>query len=406
MPRITNIEVAQKNLPVRIVLLALAIVIAIGAFAYGFTKLLGADPGWTIIEATSTELNCSEDFILNYNLGAGEASATAESKALKVLYSQMAVDAYRIFYNDYESDDLHNIRYLNEHINQAITVDPALHKALSEIVNAGNRNIYLAPVYAQYMQLLVCETDLEAGQYDPQRQPETKAYITEVAKFASDPAMINLEILEGDQVRLNVSAEYLSFAESNEMEYFLDFSWMRNAFIADYFAEKLIENNFTNGYVASFDGYTRNLCAANMLFSLNVFHRVGQDVRIPATMNYRGGCSVVMLRDFPVGEDDRWCYYAFEDGRIANLLIDPADGEEKSAVSSMICYAQNESCSQILLAMAPVFIADAMDTAKVNDKMNQGIYTVYADGSAVYTNDPLLDISIYETFAYTKLPIK
>ena len=78
MPRITKIEVAQKYLPVRIVLLALAIVIAIAAFGYGISAWLTTKPGWTAIKVNSANINCSEDFLLNYNLGAGEASATAE----------------------------------------------------------------------------------------------------------------------------------------------------------------------------------------------------------------------------------------------------------------------------------------------------------------------------------------
>ena len=404
MPRITNIEVAQKNLPVRIILLALAIVIAIGAFAYGFTKLLTTEPGWTAIEVTPSELNCGEDFVLNYNLGAGETSATAESKALKTLYGQLVVDAYQIFNNDFESEELHNIRYLNEHINQEITVDPALYQALGEIVKAENRNIYLAPVYAQYLQLLVCENDLSAAQYDPQLQPETKAYITDVVQYANNPEMINIEILGENKVRLNVSAEYLSFAEENEIEYFLDFSWMKNAFIADYIAQKLTENGFSNGYLASYDGFTRNLYAANSDFGLNLFYREGQDVSIPATIHYPGGCSAVMLRDFPLNENDRWCYYAYANGRIANLMIDPADGNEKSAVSSMVCYSKDATCSQILMSMIPLYIADALNAQGVNALKDSGVYSVYPDGKAVYTNDSQLKIELFN--GYSKMIIE
>ena len=399
MPRITNIEVAQKNLPLRIVLLVLAIAIAIGAFAYGISSALSTKPGWAEIEASTSGLNCSEDFVLSYNLGAGETSATAESKALKLLYGQLTENAYQIFDNGFESEDVHNIRYVNSHINEEITVEPALHKALSAIAGSGNRSIYLAPVYALYLPLLLCENDISAAQCDPQKQPEILEFISQTAAFANNPDMINIEILDGQKLVLRVAQEYLTFAEQNEISYFLDFSWMTNAFIADYIADALIENGYTNGYLASHDGYTRNLCSAEQYFSLNVFQRVDKDVIIPATWHYPGGTSVVTLRDFPLSEDDRWSYYAYEDGRIASVLIDPADGKEKSVTSAMTCYASTASCSDILLNMAPLYLAETLDTQQVSALKEKGIFTLLSDGKAIYTNDTSLQIQLYEGYS-------
>ncbi len=399
MPRITNVEVTKKNLPLRITLLVLALIIAAVAFGHGISSCLSKEPGWTTIEVSTGGLSCSEDFAFYYNLGAGQMSATAEHKELKTLYAEATTTAYQLFHNDYASDELNNIRYVNQHINQEITVEPALYNALNEIAASSNRSIYLASVYAQYQQLFVCENDIEAAQYDPVRQPETVDYITKAAAFANDPQMINIEILDDQKVAVRVSQAYLSFAEEMGIEYFLDFSWMTNAFVADYIADVLIENGFTNGYLASYDGFTRNLCSDDQNFGLNVFQRSGKDVYLPATLNYPGGFSIVSLRDFPVSEDDRWHYYAFDDGRIAHLMIDPADGVEKSAVSMMICYSKSASCAQILLNMAPVYVTDALDAAQVNALKDMGIFAVYPDGNTVCTNDADLNIQVYEGYS-------
>ena len=404
MPRIKNIEVARKHLPLRIVLLALAIVIAIAAFGYGISVWLTTKPGWTVIKVNSININCSEDFALNYNLGAGEVDATAENKQLTALYTKATEDAYQLFYNEYVSDELHNIRYVNEHINHEITVEPALYKALSAIVAAGNRSIYLAPAYAQYRQLFVCGSDAEAIQYDPQRQSETKAYIAQIARFANDPEMIDIQILGNQRIKVQVAQDYLDFIQANEIEYVLDFSWMVNAFIVDYIAEVLIENGYINGFLASYDGFTRNLCSSDQSFSLNVFQRMGKNVLIPATMDYSGGCSIVSLRDFPINEKDRWRYYAFEDGRIARLFIDTADGEEKSVVTNMTSYSKNAGCVEILLSIAPLYLAGTLDTEKVSWLTQNGIYTVYADGKTVYSNNANLTLNL--SFGYTKATIE
>lgn len=399
LPRISNIEVAKKNLPLRITLLALALVIAFGAFAYGISSLLTTKPGWTDIKSTSASLNCSEDFVLSYNLGAGEMSATAENKQLTALYTKATEDAYQIFNNEYASDELHNIHYVNTHFNEEITVESALYKALSAIAKADNRNIYLAPAYAQYGQLFVCENDVEAMQYDPQRQDETKAYIAEVVKFANDPQMISIEILGNQKICLNVAQEYLEFIAANEIAYVLDFSWMVNAFIADYIADVLLENGFSNGYLSSYDGFTRNLLKTEDKFTLNVYHRTGREVTLPAAMTYTGSCSIVSLRDFPLSNSDRWHYYAFEDGRIASLMLDPADGAEKSAVASLISYSQTASCADILLSIAPLFVADSLDAQRLNALAEDEIYTVYPGLDAVYTNDGSLNISLFGDYS-------
>lgn len=405
LPRITNIDVSRKNLVLRVVLLALAVVIAIVAFWYGFSELFGLEPGWRTIKVSSGNLNCSGDFVLSYNyVDASDVSATAQNKRLTALYTKATEDAYQLFYNDYTSDELHNLRYINQHINQQITVEPALYDALSAISAAGNRCIYLAPAYAQYQQLFVCESDVEAIQHDPQNQTETKAYIAEIARFANDPNMINIQILGDNQIKVLASQEYLDFIDENEIEYVLDFSWMTNAFIADYIADLLIENGFTNGYLSSFDGFTRNLYDDDTNFNLNVFKRVGNDILLPATISYPGGYSLVTLRDFPINDQDRWHYYAFENGRIASLLIDPADGTEKSAVSSLIGYSETAGCADIVLSIAPLYVTDSLDTQKVNALTADGIYTVYPEGDSVYSNDPSLTLKLYEN--YTKKPIE
>lgn len=405
MPRITNIEVSGKNLTLRIVLLALAIVIAIGAFWYGFSTLFGLEPGWRTVEVTSVNLNCSEDFVLSYNyVDAADVSAAAQNKRLTALYSKATEDAYQLFNNEFASVELHNIRYVNEHLNEEITVEPAIYDALRAIAEAGNRSIYLAPAYAQYQQMFVCESDADAKQYDPQSDPEIKAYIAQIAQFANDPGMIDIQILGDQRLKMQVAQEYLDFIKENEIRYVLDFSWMTNAFIADYIADILIDNGFTNGYLASYDGFTRNLYNADYDFELNVFHRIGNDALIPATIVYPGGKSIVALRDFPINEQDRWHYYAFQDGRIASLMLDPADGSEKCAVTSMVSYSQSAGCVEILLSAAPLYLADALDTQQLNNLAEKGIFTVYPEGKSVYTNDEALHIKLYES--YTKQPIE
>lgn len=402
LPQLTRIELTRKSLPLRITLLVLALAIAVGAFIYGFNALISSNAGWTEIKVSTGELNCSGDFVLNYYLGSGELSATEENRQLVTLYTDAAVHAYRVFSNAYASDTLGNLAYVNAHPNQQITVDPVLYEAFAAIQAAGNRSMYLAPAYAEYERLFLCENEIDAKYFDPARNPELMDYITRVCRFGADPEMIDLELLGNNQVRLVVSDEYQQFVKDNDIGAFLDFSWMTNAFIADYIADILVENGLTQGYLASRDGYTRNLCPKDTKFTLNVFHRVEKDIFVAGDMHYPGGRSIVQLRDFPVDASDRWRYYAFTDGRIASTKLDPVTGTEKSAVSSLIGYSENKSCVDILLSLAPVYLADSLDTQALSSLTKQGIYCVYPQDKTVWYNESGLDLRLWENMNYSK----
>ena len=393
LPLLTKIELTQKNLPLRIALFAVAVAVAIAAFGYGISALLNQEPGWNEIKVASGAPNCSRDFILNYYLGGGEVSASVESKQLSTLYTKATEDAFRLFSNEYTAEDFHNIQYVNAHVNQEITVEPGLYTALEQIVKAKNRSIYLAPVYMEYQRMFLCEADAEAAQYDPVRQPELAEYISKICTFAHDSQMINIQLLGENRVRLHIDQAYLEFAEENGIEVYLDFSWMTNAFIADYIAQMLIDNGFTRGYLASYDGFTRNLWQGEQTFGLNVFAQEGNDIVMPATVEYPGGNSVVTLRSFPLSETDRWHYYAFLDGRIASLLIDPVTGKEMRAVSALTCYSATGGCADILLAMAPLYLSEQLDTQALNDLVQQGIYAFYPEENVIFCNDPALKIT-------------
>ena len=90
---------------------------------------------------------------------------------------------------------------------------------------------------------------------------------------------------------------------------------MKNAFIADYLADTLEAEGFTSGYLSSYDGFTRNLDRRRNEYAFNLFDRQGSDVNLPAKMRYTAPLSIVFLRDYPMGEQDKWHYYAFRENR-------------------------------------------------------------------------------------------
>ena len=386
LPPVKNLILSDENRMLRIILLVVFLVIAIVAFYIGIRAVLDTEPGWEAVECACGEVNCSSDFMFSYCYGQTEANPSVEKKRLSNLYSQLATDAWRIFNTD--------VLTLNEQVNKTVTVDPALYDALALFDQYNSRYLFLAPVYSEYAHLFIAQSDVEAADYDPAQNPQQAAYLAEMAAFAADPAMVDIELLGNNQVKLVVDAAYLDFANDEDISNFVDFGWMTNGFIADYLADKLIENGFTNGFISSYDGFTRNLDTRGEQFSLNLFNRQGTSIYLAGTMQYDRPISIVSLRDYPMSQKDQFHYYAFESGHLATTMADPADGMYKSATDSLVCYSYNLGCAEILLQQTAVYVAEALDEAALADMKANGISSIWFDGLSLCCNDEELTIAL------------
>lgn len=401
---IRRVELSESNVKLRLILVVVLLAVAAVAIVTGLNAALRTEAGWQSVQVQSVKANCGADFVLDYDFSEDGNAATAQFKKLTSVYSAACEDAYRIFYADVAGEGTANVHDLNSRPNEVLTVDPALYSALSLIQASGSRHLYLGAVYAEYERMFSAETEVEAESYDPARNPELAEEIAYLASFANDPGMIDIQLLGDNQVKLFVSDAYLSFAAQYEIESLIDFSWMKNAFIADYLAQVLIDNGFTNGYLASFDGFTRNLDTRGNTYSLNVFDRQGSDIYVSAVLHYAAPASLVFLRDYPLGQSDVWHYYAFSGDRIASLLIDPQDGMNKASVDSLISYSGDLGCAELLLQMIPVYICDEFSVSAVQSMASAGIHSIWCEGTSVCYTDAQADISLQQNdVAYTKV---
>lgn len=377
--QVEEIEISEDRIKLRVVLLVLTILIAVGAFAYGMGALFSSEPGLQEITVLSTgKLNCGDEFTFYYYLGAGEASATAEQKSVRALYSQASIDAYRLFNADMGFEDCGNLWSVNEHINEAVPVDPVLYEAFALLEANGARYHYLAPVYPLYLSLFQCQYDQETEAYDPFLNADLRAFCSETARFAGDPGHITVELLGDNTVRLKVSEDYLRFARENGITRFIDFFWMKNAFAADYIAGVLRENGYTRGTLLSRDGFVRHLDdTPGAEFTFALFRREGTMVSTWDTLRFSAPVSIVYLRDHPLGDGDGGNYYVREDGAIRFPYIDTADGLCKSAIPDLAASSAELSCAEIALKIAPIYIADTPDETALRALTQEGISVYY-----------------------------
>lgn len=376
---VEKVELSEKNLKWRIFLVVLLIMIAAGSFAYGINAFLSRNAGWQEINANSRNdaANCSQDFVFMYNLGASGAGATVEGKAIVALYTDATEQAYQLFHTKEEFEYVNNIYYINRHPNEEIIVDDMLYKAFDLISQTGNRNIYMGPVYMQYDDIFYCQEDYQLADFDPYVNEQVAEDYRNIAVFANDPEMINIQLLGDNKVKLFVSDEYLSYAKENDIVDYIDFFWMKNAFIVDYIADLMIASGHIRGSISSYDGFIRTLDTTETSYSFNVYDRVGQELNLAQVMEYTGPLSMVYYRDYEMNSLDYHHYYKKDNGEIRTAYVDVNDGFSKEAIDSLYVYSKNSSCAKLLLETVSVYVADEFDDRKLHELEAQGIYSIY-----------------------------
>lgn len=378
---INRIELSEKNTTLRwIAVIALLIIGAVG-ITTGIMSLLNKETGWQRVQVVPQERSCSENFILQYNFSGSGAEATAVNSKLQAAYGDACVKAYQVFTPDEAISGMQNLYYVNHNPNKTIAVDPLLYAAFEKM--DGTPWLYLGPAYAHYNNVILNADDAMVDDLDPEVSDEANAYVGKIAAFAGDREAVSLELLGNNQVILRVSKDYLAFAAEEEIENFIDFGYLTNAFIIDYLAETLIAEDLTEGYIVSADGYTRNLDSAHT-FSFNIFDRVENLVFPAAVMDYRGPISMVFLKDYPTANSD--VNYRGREDRFLHLFVDPVDGICRTSMENLVSYSYDMDCADVALAMLPSFVGS-------NFSVPEGVFSVWCEEDLICYNDETVSFS-------------
>ena len=401
---IEHVQLSTRHIALRWIAVAVCLILAVVTIGYALNALITVNSGWQVVEHQSTEITCAADFVVNYNFGDGGSGATTAYKRISMLYSDAAENAYWLFNKDAAHETIVGMRAINAAPNTVMTVDPVLYNAFAQVQAAGDRSIYLAPLYAEHDSMLACETDAFAELRDPAKDADAAAYAALVAAYARDAQHINIELMENNQIRLYVSDAYLAFAEENAIDTLVDFHWMKNAFIIDYIADTLVQNGFTQGAISSVDGFVRNLDDSGESYLFNVYDRPGEVAYLAAALQYAGRRSIVSLRAFPVSQDDAILrYYVYENGAAVAPQMCAQNGLRQNAVPSLVAYAADAGCAEVLLKTLPLYTQTALDTDELQALAQEGLYTVWCDQNTVMHTEPdakLVNLYTDETVTY------
>ena len=384
VPPVKHIELDEKKIKPRLILTIVFFIIAIIAITYGVVSMNSTDDGWRTVEVSSKlDGSCLPEIAFQYNLGASGVAAGVEYRELSKVYTEAADNATKFFNNRYYVDTS-NLRTLNDSPNSDVAVEPELYDALKLLSDSGRREMFYAPYYDEYTSLFLCVDENEAYNFDPKRNPEVEQYINSLSAYVGDENHVSLTFGENNTLRLNVSDEYLAFAEDYGITSYVDLYWMKNAFVVDYIAKKLTENGFYFGSLSTFDGYVRNLDkGSGYIYGFNLYDKVGDTVNPAAIMKYSGQISVVNYRSYPMTDLDAPYYSEDADGNTLSKYIG-GNGYPASATGSLVMFSREKSCAEILVRTMEYYLADTLDTAEVENIPE--ISCVYCEDSKVVTN--------------------
>lgn len=391
---VKQIELSGKHLTLRFVGFALFLIVAVVSLGYGLSQLVSTEPGWQEIQVSASEMHCGGDFTLSYYFTGSDG--TGVKRRVTRVYSDVAVSGYRLFHGTEQFDGVVNPAYISAHPGETLTVDEALYSAFSTLEAAGNRLLYLGAVYELYDGLFVCTEDRETVNYDPYTNPEVAAYYQSIADFAKDPNSIRLELLGNHQVRLTISDDYRKFVEENEIVRLLDFSWMKNAFLSDYLADKLCAAGFSSGFLTSQDGFYRSLSLEQSDFQFRLYDDLGDRQMIVASLRVTGKKAMIYLHAFPIGNAENSGYYRLQNGEIRTPYVDITDGRCRASAQGMLSYSSELGCAQMLMQMIPVYVADSHEDEALRAMRQSGIDTVLVQTGKITATEQGLAIETYD----------
>lgn len=316
LPKVERVELKGTHMGLRFTAFVLCLTLGLGALGFGIYSLLSPEPGWARIEATTDQAYVAGDFVFDYLLEEGGA---AQRKALTTLYTQQCLDMGRLFDATQAYEECpNNLYFINSHPGEDVQVDPRLYKAFQRLEEAGDRTVYLGVLEA-YCLNLYYDSGAEA---DPFERPDTEGLLRQLGEFAQSG--VRLRLLGGNMVRLEVTAEYAALAGELGLDCYLDFGWLRSAFILDYIGEELSSRGYTNGLISSRDGYTRSLGGDVGPVQRSLYRWDGERAVETGRQEMDTPVNAAAINGFPLEGDDGQAYInqrAILDGGTVNETV-------------------------------------------------------------------------------------
>lgn len=249
-----------KHIELYIIGFVLAVATASVAFVYACNNSAKLEPGWYQI---GTEDNAEvkaygSDFTFMAYFDGKSSEISASRNNYKTYYSSTLATYYAFLDDVNVYNSFPSIGLLNDHKNEVVTLSEfgynTLHDAYLKTKNNQNYSVFAGPLYGFWSNQFNLTPNLQI-ENDPLNNESNRLYLESLAGYINDPNHIDLEFLENNQVRLNVSSEYLSFIDANEISYSLvSLNILRTSYLLDAVSTEMNNKNLDKGLIYTSDG--------------------------------------------------------------------------------------------------------------------------------------------------------
>ena len=383
MKDVKRIEVDDKHVKLRIIILITLIAVAIAGFSIFFINLFSKRSGFEEIKVLSSIADPVSDDELSfyYDLGKSGNSPTDDYKKVTESYSTHLDYAYKSLNKYKEVDEYKNLYYLNRHPNETIKVSTFLYDSLKKIYDVEPQILYLGPITTLY------ENYIQNGYYASNpTNPYVKQYIDSIVNYIKTD--ISIDFLNDYNIKINVNDNYLNLLNELSINDILDFSYFRNAFILDYVSMKLISDGFKYGNIQSYDGYYINL-DDTYNFKYDVFDILDKKIISACNVDFKGKYNIVNYRNYAINNMD-YSRFRLEDDKLTSLYINPNDGINYESIKYLTSYSKTKSLVDIVLETKDIYINNEFNENNIN------IESIWLKDRSINYNDKNLTlINIY-----------
>lgn len=336
-----EITVNEKHVPLRILGFVLALVLAVGSFTFGVTRIGHKEEGmYDLTAAADAELPLYQSGLHAKFLFRGESGQIklALGQADKV-YTEVLNRNVKLLDARQEYDGVVNLATLNARLNQDVNVSPALYAVLTdawEKTRAGEGySLFAGPLCAEWESILILT---EPEDFDPLRNENEAERLRLLADWAGQIDKLRLVEVDAQQCILRVEApeDYLRFLEEMELEpVVLDLNLLREAYLLELTGKELEEQGLNEGYLSTDSGLILSLSGQSTGEYVLYGYR-NQIPQVAATARVTPGSAYSQFTAFPLITGIQTEYYTLEEAGKAHLRNPwlPADGLDRELLLS------------------------------------------------------------------------
>lgn len=257
---ITEIRVSDKHLTARTVAFVLALVLAVGAIAFGVSRIGAKEPGWYDVEAAGDDETVlfGRALRFRYRFQGSSAAINAELRVLQGAYSAALKRCAELLEPEERYHGVVNLASLNHSLGETLTVDPALFAVLTEALALTERgegySLFAGGLYAEWDSIRYLD---EPQPFDPLENPDEARRLETLAQLARRPGAFSLTVVDAETCALRLDADAAARTALEELELpgcILDLNLLRDAFLLRMLAGELERQGYTEGYLSAENG--------------------------------------------------------------------------------------------------------------------------------------------------------